>query len=43
MRAWGMRRNIHVRAPFFSLIPAIFSRTDLVLTTSRQFLSHFEA
>ena len=43
LRAMGMRRNIHVRAPFFSLIPAIVSRTDLVLTTSRQFLSHFEA
>ncbi|HUG76196.1 MAG TPA: LysR family transcriptional regulator [Burkholderiales bacterium] len=38
----GIRRKIRVWVPFFSLIPAIVARTDLVLTTSRQFVSSFE-
>lgn len=33
----GLRRNIHMTIPYFSLAPYVLMRTDLIFTTGRQF------
>jgi DNA-binding transcriptional LysR family regulator len=37
----GMARNITVRTPHFALAPLMAARSHLVLTTGRQFCSHY--
>jgi DNA-binding transcriptional LysR family regulator len=38
----GLRRNVAVESPYFSLIPYMLTQTDLVLTTGRQFMRYYE-
>ena len=38
----GMHRKIAVESPYFGLIPYMLTRTDLVLTTGRQFMRFYE-
>lgn len=37
-----LRRNVMVEAAYFGLIPYMLTQTDLVLTTGRQFIRHYE-
>lgn len=37
-----MRRNVVVESSYFGLIPHMLTQSDLVLTTGRQFLRHYE-
>jgi len=38
----GLRRNVMVESAYFGLIPNMLAQTDLVLTTGRQFVRHYE-
>lgn len=38
----NLRRNVVVESAYFALIPSMLTRTDLVLTTGRQFMKSWE-
>jgi DNA-binding transcriptional LysR family regulator len=38
----GLQRNVAVECAYFGMIPAMLTRTDLVLTTGRQFMRFYE-
>jgi DNA-binding transcriptional LysR family regulator len=38
----NLQRNVAVITPYFGMIPTMLTQTDLVLTTGRQFMRHFE-
>ena len=38
----NMQRNVAVESAYFGLIPYMLTQTDLVLTTGKQFLRHYE-
>jgi DNA-binding transcriptional LysR family regulator len=42
LAAQNMQRNVMVESAYFGLIPYMLTRTDLVLTTGRQFMRFFE-
>ena len=37
-----LQRNVAVESAYFGLIPYMLTQTDLVLTTGKQFLRHYE-